>query len=272
MTVVTISTCPECGGDRTIHKGVCFRCGYRVPKAPASPTAPQVPAPDPAPTAPLPRQGGSGYVPAPSSSVPAPRSPSGSAAVGLVGEITSIGTPRFEVVELSWGDMLARIVGQLASLVALILGAIVFFPIIILLLLIMLLVPAARFLMPNPLMLMLGRRGGSGDQPQRRDIEVPVTPFTITTPDGRPVEIVLRGELRGGSPHLGDPVQVQGRVNRNGAVQAKAVLNRATGTTTTVREHPAIARSRVKAIVSLVAIAFLVLTLISLFQYLTHLI
>lgn len=273
MTVATISICPDCGGDRTIHKGVCFRCGYRVPRVPGPPTAPPVPAPTvPAPLPVPPQQGGSGYLPAQPPSVPAQSSPTGSASVGLVGEITSLGMPRSEIVELSWGDTLARIVAQLAALVALILGAIIFFPIVIVLVLVMLLVPAARFLLPNPLMLLLARRGGGGNQPPPRDIEVPVTPFTITTPQGRHVEVILRGELRGGSPHLGDPVEVHGRVMRNGAVQAKTVLNRSTGTATTTREHPAIARSRAKAIASLFAIAFLGFVLYSLFQYLTHLV
>lgn len=274
MIVVTISTCPDCGGDRTIHKGVCFRCGYRVPRAPGSPTPAQVPAPSPSTPAPfpVPPQSGSGYLPVPASPVPAQSSPPGSASVGLVGEITSLGTPRSEIVELSWGDTLARIVAQLASLVALILGAIIFFPIVVVLVLVMLLVPAARFLLPSPLMLLLARRGGGGEQPRRREIEVPVTPFTITTPEGRHVEVILRGELQGGSPHLGDPVEVHGRVTRNGAVQAKTVLNRATGTATTTREHPAIARSRAKAIASLFAIAFLGFVLFSLIQYLTHLV
>lgn len=246
---------------------MCFRCGYRAPKAA---TVPPLPAQTPTlPTRPStatstgPR---ATPVPAPvPAASPGPRGDSSD----LRGRITTLGAPRVELVELAWGDALVGIVSKLALVVVLIMGTIVFFPVVVILLLVMLFVPALRTLLPMSMLFMRGR-GGRDPQSQRREVEIPITPFTLATDDGRTVEVELRGELHGGSPHLGDTVEVRGHMSRNGTIAAQRVTNTATGASITTREHPAVVRSRVQATASIAAMIVLALVLVGLFQYISQ--
>ncbi len=265
-------TCPDCGGERTIRKGVCFRCGYRLPKnerLPAESSRPEPPAAEsfrcepPAAesfqTVPLPVE--------PTVVEAGPTNRATGTAGGLTGKITSIGTPRFEVVGLKWGGALA----WLATKLALFIGFLLLLPLVITFMVVMLVIPPLRGLAISPLFLLFGR-GGSGGHPRSEDVEIPVTPFTVTTADGRSVEIVLRGELQGGSPHLGDAVAVRGRPSRNGTINAKSVTNVDTGARITTREHPAVVRSRIKAVASVIALVLLGGILFLLFQIVSQMI
>lgn len=266
------AVCPECNGERTIRKGVCFRCGHREPRAGTAGGSAR-PRPDPpSPAPPVPRQRPvvpTAPAPAPR---PAPSSPVGGRADGrLVGTITSLGAQRTEVVVLTWGDALARVVARLGFLVGVVMMIIVLLPFVLLIGVLMLLFGSLRALLPGILAPLLSGGGRMG-QPQQREVEVPVTPFTLTTPDGRMREVVLRGELRGGSPHLGDTVEVEGKESRDGTIRAHSVRNTATGARTTTKEHPAVVRSRVMAVASLVGIVVLGYVLVTLFHSIVHLV
>jgi hypothetical protein len=135
--------------------------------------------------------------------------------------------------------------------------------VIALILLLALVGPLRSLILGAMVMVPRGRRASS---PQRQDVEIPVTAFTLTTAGGQSVEVVLRGELRGGALHLGDSVEVWGRAVRAGWVQAKAVVNTVSGARTTTRQHPALTRSRIETIGGAIAVVFLGLVLLSLFQ------
>ena len=192
--------------------------------------------------------------------------PGAGAGNAIEGKITALGVPRTEVVALGPGDALARIVAKLAFVLVVVLVVVALFPFIVVLLILGLLLPGLRGLMPSPWLFLLGRGGGQNNQNQRQDVEIPVTPFTVTTPDGRRLEVVLRGELQGGSPHLGDTVSVQGRAGRNGTIHAKSITNTATGARTTTREHPALVKARIKtfgSLITLVCLCFIVYSVVS---------
>ncbi len=162
-----------------------------------------------------------------------------------------MGPVRTEFVEFSLSDGLAKIALTLALLsVGIWLFMTILLPLILILVLLLIFMPALRWLVPLPFMAM--GRGRRRDEP--RDVELPITPLTVSTDAGVSVEVVLRGELRGGSPHLGDEVDVVGRTRRDGTVQASALLNRRTGARTTTRLHPAILRSRVRTFSSIAVI------------------
>jgi len=266
--------CPECGGQNTIRKGVCFRCGHREPKStplpvPAPKPAPVVTPPPPSPK-PFPAPVFTPPPPTPSPSPVYPPTPAASPVSAdqrnaVQGKITSLGTPRTEVVELKWGDILSRTAVSLTMLVLILWGLITFFWIVVIVLLIVLLVPPIRSMLP--FLLMMRRGGGKNNDSKPEDIEIPVTPFTITTSSGESIEVVLRGELQGGSPHLGDTVEVHGRRSGNGTIKASSVVNIVTGAKTTTREHPAATRSRWKAIGGGIVTAVMLFLLISVVGY-----
>jgi hypothetical protein len=112
-----------------------------------------------------------------------------------------------------------------------------------------------------PFAMMRGRGpGGSGPQ----TVEVPVSPFTVTTEAGQAVEVMLRGEIYGGALHLGDRVQVSGRTSRTGVIKAKQVTNLDTGSQTRVRTHPVIRNARLKMVGSAVLVVFALLVALNL--------
>lgn len=57
-------------------------------------------------------------------------------------------------------------------------------------------------------------------------------------------------------------MDVQGRALRNGTIQARTVTNKVTGAKITTRGHPAVVRSRIQAILSLIAIVIVVIVII----------
>lgn len=269
MAVSVTAICPECGGERTIRKGVCFRCGYRekLPSASGQPkTAPAVPvepviATTPVQSVPVAPRPVLPYSP------PKSASPSSTAVVGVKGtegRITALGAPRTEVVALGPGDALARVTGRLAFALVMLLSIIALFPLIVVIVALSLVIPGLRGLMLSPWLVLRGRGAGRNGQDQRQEVEIPITPFTLTTTDGRRIEVILRGELQGGSPHLGDDVSVHGRIGRNGTIEARSVTNTATGAKTTTRRHPALVKARVKAILSIIALVGLCLLVYSL--------
>lgn len=273
--------CPECGSENTIRKGVCFRCGYREPKPASIPKSSVSPTPSPPVVVPkpVPFTGPAASSPQPPSSTPTTSGPLPSYQVppgATSGKITAIGAPRTEVMEPHWGDSMAKVAGVLAIFVALVVGVVLLkwivallLPLIVILIIPILLFPRITGLMSHLVPPRLGPRG-QRSKSDRQDIEIPVTPFTVTSANGAAMEVVLRGELHGGSLHLGDSVEVSGKALRDGTFQAHAVLNTVTHARTTVRQHPVVVRSRIKAIASLFCIIVLAVMIISLFQSFNH--
>lgn len=194
-------------------------------------------------------------LPEPATSSAPVASPSGK---GWRGRIISLGVPRTEVVSLRVGDALAKLAGQLAVLVVMVMLARIFFWMLVVVVLLMIVFRPLRWLLSPALQVggMMRGRGG-GQQLNRLDVEVPVTSFTLNDSSGKLHEVVLRGELRGGSPHLGDEVEVVGRVGRNGEIRAKAVKNLATRATVSTRLHPAEGRARLQVVMGVIAIPLL---------------
>lgn len=271
-------TCPDCGGKRTVRKGVCFRCGYRQPRddttvQPARPLPPPATSSTPVPH----RSSGSQQSPVVPTK-PTPASRTGAAASTksqvdghVVGRITTMGTQRTELVVLKWGDRLTRIFVRLAVVVGAVVFVKLYLPFVIAIVLAILFFASVRSLFPVFLMPILSGRGRER-QHQEREIEVAIQPFTITASDGKEKEVILRGELRGGSPHLGDCVEVSGKEVRDGTIRACSVYNTSTGARITMREHPAIVRSRVKVVWSLLGIAILGYVLVVSLQSLSQLV
>lgn len=79
-----------------------------------------------------------------------------------------------------------------------------------------------------------GLGGGSRPHPQRLDpVQVPVTAFRVQLDDRRIVQCSLRGELRGGAIHLGDRVEVRGRLGRRTRViEVSEIVDHTTGART----------------------------------------
>lgn len=172
----------------------------------------------------------------------------------LTGRISSLGTPRTEVVEARWGDALARIAALLVVLALTVIGFATFWPLLLILAVVLLLVRGGRRVLGGSLMMLFALGRSRRDRRDPRELDIPVTPFTIRRSDGTQIEATLRGELAGGSLHLGDLVELTGRAGRDGVITCSEVRNETTGARTTVRRHPALARSRVKAIASCVVI------------------
>lgn len=260
---MAFENCSKCAGVRTVRKSRCLRCG----ETKHSPAA--TPSPVPAnPTLPIPSNpAGPPAPPVPSSgSLPRP-APIGGRAPLLAGRITALGSPRTEVVDLSVSGALSKLAGVVSMLtVAAWLLITVLLPWIILLILLLIFIPALRMFAP---LLLVAGRGGGGRSPERPEVEIPITTFTLTSTTGETTEVVLRGELRGGSPHFGDEVDVEGRLRGNGTVEARTVTNRVTRAQITPRMHPAVTRARAKIIVSIAALAVSTLMLFTLYSAMT---
>lgn len=169
---------------------------------------------------------------------------------------------------MGWGSALGGVATKLAFVLLVIVGLIAFLPFLVIMLVAVMFFPALRGFMPNPLRFLTGSGRQSG-QSRREDLEIPVTAFTLTMPNDQQIEVILRGELQGGSPHLGDSVEVQGRPRQNGTIQARTVINKATGARITTREHPAVVRSRIQALLRVIAIVILVIVIVSIARSLT---
>lgn len=255
--------CPDCGGKRTVRKGVCFRCGYRQPRDDTT-VQPACPLPPPATSSPpVPHWSSAPHQSpvVPTTSTPASRTGSATSKKTqvegqVVGRITTMGIQRTELVVLKWGHLLTRTFVRLAVVVGAVVFVKAYLPFVIVVGLVILFSASVRSLLPVILMPMLSGRGRER-QHQEREIEVAIQPFTITATDGKEKEVILRGELRGGSLHLGDCVEVSGKEVRDGTIRARSVYNTSTGARITMREHPAIVRSRVKVVGSLLGIAIL---------------
>lgn len=270
--------CPDCGGKRTVRKGVCFRCGYRQPRE-ATTVRPARPLPPPATSSPRAPHWSSAPPQSPVvPTTPIPASRTGSTVSKksqveghVVGRVTTMGMQRTELVVLKWGDLLTRTFVRLAVVVGAVVFVKAYLPFVIVVGLAVLFFASVRSFLPVFLMPMLSGRGRER-QRQEREIEVSIQPFTITVSDGKEKEVILRGELRGGSPHLGDCVEVSGKEMRDGTIRARSVYNTSTGARITMREHPAIVRSRVKVVGSLLGIAILGYVLVVSLQFLSQLV
>src|SRR5664280_327308 len=163
--------CPECQGERTIRKGVCFRCGYRESQSAQASGSPTPPMPMPIPEV---VRSAPPTAPSPSSpsSPTAPTSSRGATSGDrLTGRINALGTPRTEVTTLSWGNALASVVTRLAFVLAVIIGVIAFLPLILIMLIMLMFFPGLRGVMTSPLRFLPGR-GGQSSQSQREDVEI----------------------------------------------------------------------------------------------------
>lgn len=78
---------------------------------------------------------------------------------------------------------------------------------------------------------LLARRMLGGDQRMYRtdELQVPITPFTLTADNGTLYDCTLRGELRGGFLKLGEPVEVRGRSSRARVMRVNSVRSLRTG-------------------------------------------
>jgi hypothetical protein len=99
--------------------------------------------------------------------------------------------------------------------------------------------------------------GNGANEPDR--VPVPVTPFLLTTDDGRLFDCIVRGEVRGGFLKLGEQVEVSGRLDRSKVVRASAVQSVRTGSITRGYVDPRAQLVTRRTIVIIVVIAMFML-------------
>lgn len=254
---------PKCLGIGTFRKGYCYRCGFH-PQTTSAPAHGQTTDRPPATVL---------------ATTSAPKSPSTSKSTGdstqnlrrgasliiaylisasygvrLEGKVASPVAIRTSVVALGHGDRLTKLAMLLAGSYAVLLLVRTYLPFIVVFLVLLLFIPRLRSFIPISWLLHL-----SGTRPYtpRQEVEIPVNTFTMATSDGRLLEVVLRGELRGGGVRQGDTISILGRILRNTTIQTRSMTSLTTGASTTTRDHPALVKSRSKSIVSLIAIATL---------------
>jgi hypothetical protein len=184
-------------GPSSAHHSWQGRAGASAP-IPVTPepadTAPTPSSSAATPTIPVPHT-----VPVRSASESVVRSLNGSLTV--TGVVTDVQPERFESVSTEVSDQLGHLASQLLTLPFRAIGiilAIIFAPL--------------RILLGASLMGMAGRKGSS------ERIQVPGIPFRVEAGDGSVYQCFLRGEMRGGAIHLGDRVEVKGRLSRRSNV------------------------------------------------------
>lgn len=277
MTRPNRTPCPKCG-EGVLRGGWCSKCSYRTPESrqreqeaqrrrrqAADPAGDQFPGPQtwaprggaghPAPPEPAPGAGtpvprdGAGR-PAPPAPVPVPAPASGgrgpaTGAVVLDGTVVDVGDIIKETVDLRSALAASSAVRgclllplRLAGILAGCLFA-----------------PLRLLLMPSLFM------GHSGPQ-QDRLVVLERHPFVVRDASGARHDCYIRGELRGAPVRLGEPVRVQGRVERGtGLLRVARLTNTTTGATTTGRIDT---RVRLQPYVVAGAIIFMVLVLLTL--------
>lgn len=278
------SSCPKDG--KKLRNGVCLVCGYSAPDATMTGTRHQ-PGPDATtagsawrgrqgtsppgttgtgPNPPTPPIGGP---PQPRSATTAPLPISGPPAPGpvpptpaptrfrvqLTGTIIDVSPEREETVGLRTTNALSQAL----------LGVLLFIPRAIGVALLLMFSMFSPRLGSAAMGLRAGRRSNPRRQQQRQmSASVPGTPFELDADDGRSYECYLRGEIRGGAVRLGDQVRLRGRISsRTGVLEVAELFNARTGATTRGYVDPAARMVGLRIAVQLIALALVVLVVVS---------
>lgn len=119
--------------------------------------------------------------------------------------------------------------------------------------------PLRMLLIPS---LLGGRRTQNGPD----QLQIPITPFVVTSDEGTTYDCVIRGEMRGGFLKLGEAVEVSGRIDGSRVLRVDAVTSLRTGAVTRGRIDPRIRAARAQTIAGVLFLIMLILILVGLIQ------
>lgn len=160
----------------------------------------------------------------------------------VTGIVSNVQPERLESVSTEASDQLGHFAGQLFTLPFRALGIVL-----------------GVIFAPLRLLLGLSLMGMGGKKRSSERIQLVGTPFRVEADDGSVHQCFIRGEMRGGAIHLGDRVEVTGRLSRRSNVLQVA---QATDLRSGARSHghvPASARNLTAKAIVQVALAVLVL-------------